>query len=321
MADRLGRTPEECVGLVCHEAVHGTSVPPEFCPHTSTCRDGKQHIVEVHEPALGGYFIVSTTPLFGPDGHLIGSVHVAHDITERKRIEDELRKTVAELRRSNQDLEQFAYVASHDLQEPLRNVTLFSQLFLRKYGDTISGEGKEYLDFVIEGSTRMSTLIHDLLDFSRITTRGEAFVPVDMNNAVEDACTNLQALIQESESSVTYDHLPVVNADPVQIRQVFQNLIDNAVKYRSAEPPRVHIAAEQQNGEWIFSVKDNGIGIAPEYHEKIFQLFKRLHTRQKYSGTGIGLSLVKKIIERHGGRIWVDSAEGRGATFFFTLRA
>ncbi|MDD1676415.1 MAG: PAS domain S-box protein, partial [Methanomicrobiales archaeon] len=321
MAERLNKTVEECVGRHCYEAVHGTSIPPEFCPHAETCRDGKQHILEVHEPALGGYFIVSTTPMYGSDGQLIGTVHVAHDITESKRIEDELRKTVTELQRSNQDLEQFAYVASHDLQEPLRNVTLFSQLFIRKYGDTIDGEGKEYLDFVIEGSTRMSTLIHDLLDFSRVTTRGEPFIPVDMNDAVDDSCTNLQALIQESGSSVTYDSLPVVKADPLQIRQVFQNLIDNAIKYRGTDPSRVHISAARKDNEWVFSVSDNGIGIAPEYHEKIFQLFKRLHTRQKYSGTGIGLALVKKIVERHCGKIWVDSEEGKGATFRFTLPA
>ncbi|MDD1674978.1 MAG: PAS domain S-box protein, partial [Methanomicrobiales archaeon] len=232
------------------------------------------------------------------------------DITERKKAEENLAQTVAELRRSNQDLEQFAYVASHDLQEPLRNVTLFSQLFMKKYGETLTKEGREYLDFVIEGSSRMSRLIYDLLDYSRVTTRGEPFVAVDMNDAVRDACTNLQTRIQESGASITFDALPVVRADALQIRQVLQNLIDNALKYHSEAPPRVSIAAERRENEWVFSVRDNGIGIAPEYHERIFQLFKRLHTREKYSGTGIGLSLVKKIIDRHGGRIWVESEEG-----------
>ncbi|MDD1676671.1 MAG: ATP-binding protein [Methanomicrobiales archaeon] len=241
------------------------------------------------------------------------------DITEKKKAEEELAQTVTELRRSNQDLEQFAYVASHDLQEPLRNVTLFSQLFMKKYGETLTKEGREYLDFVIEGSSRMSRLIYDLLDYSRVTTRGEPFVPVDMNDAVRDACTNLQMKIQESGASVTFDTLPVVLADALQIRQVFQNLIDNALKYHSTEPPAVRITAVRDENEWIFSLRDNGIGIAPEYHERIFQLFKRLHTREKYSGTGIGLSLVKKIIDRHGGRIWVESEEGKGSTFSFTL--
>jgi PAS domain S-box-containing protein len=244
-----------------------------------------------------------------------------NDITERTKAEGELAQRIAELRRSNQDLEQFAYVASHDLQEPLRNVTLFSQLFLKKYGGTLTKEGKEYLDFVIDGSSRMSRLIYDLLDYSRVTTRGEPFIPVDLNGAVTEACTNLQLRIQESGASITTGTLPVVQADPTQIRQVFQNLIDNALKYRGTDPPQVHIAAEQDDHEWIFSVRDNGIGIAPEYHERIFQLFKRLHTREKYSGTGIGLSLVKKIIERHNGRIWVESGEGKGATFFFTIPA
>jgi light-regulated signal transduction histidine kinase (bacteriophytochrome) len=264
----------------------------------------------------------NSAAIYGTDGITIRSVIAqGQDITERKKAEEALNCTIAELRRSNQDLEQFAYIASHDLQEPLRNVTLFSQLFIRKFGDTLTSEGREYLDFVIEGSTRMSTLILDLLDYSRVSTRGEPFILVDMNDVVEDAVSNLQALIQESGATVTADALPVVSADPIQIRQVFQNLIDNALKYRSAAPPKVHISAVRKDNEWIFSVQDNGIGIAPEYHEKIFMLFKRLHTRQKYSGTGIGLSLVKKIIERHGGRIWVNSDEDKGATFFFALRA
>ncbi|MDD1676623.1 MAG: PAS domain S-box protein, partial [Methanomicrobiales archaeon] len=265
--------------------------------------------------------LASSSPLYDVDGKHIGNLVMHTDITDRKQVEEELQKTVDELKRSNQDLEQFAYIASHDLQEPLRNVTLFSQLFIRKYGDNLTSEGREYLDFVIEGSTRMSTLIHDLLDYSRVVTRGEPFIAVDMNDVVVDACTNLQTLIQESGASITYDHLPITNADPLQIRQVFQNLIDNALKYRGTGVPEVHISSVQKEDEWIFCVKDNGIGIAPEYHERIFQLFKRLHTRQKYSGTGIGLSLVKKIVDRHGGRVWVESEEGKGATFCFTLPA
>jgi PAS domain S-box-containing protein len=264
----------------------------------------------------------NSAAIYGADGVTVRStIAQGQDITERTKAEEALNHTIAELKRSNQDLEQFAYIASHDLQEPLRNVTLFSQLFIRKFGDTLTDEGREYLDFVIEGSTRMSNLILDLLDYSRVSTRGEPFILVDMTDAVEDAVINLQALIQDSGAVVTLDPLPVVNADPIQIRQVYQNLIDNALKYRSASPPVVHISAARKDSEWIFSVQDNGIGIAPEYHEKIFMLFKRLHTRQKYSGTGIGLSLVKKIIERHGGRIWVNSEEGKGATFFFTLPA
>ncbi len=243
----------------------------------------------------------------------------ASDITDRKRAEDTLKQTLADLERSNQELEQFAYVASHDLQEPLRMVASFTQLLAQRYRDRLDQDAKEFIGFAVDGATRMQRLIQDLLAYSRVTTRGAGLAPTDTQTALRHALENLRAAIQESGAVVTHDELPTVLADAAQVTQVFQNLVGNAIKFRGEDQPRVHVSATSTEDGWVFSVADNGIGIDPQYFDRIFLIFQRLHPSHRYPGTGIGLALCHRVVQRHGGRIWVASAPGKGATFFFTL--
>ena len=287
------------------------------------------HDFEMQRPAAEGgsrWVSLAGEPLFDDDGRFAGYRGVGKDITERKRAEAELRRAhedlerkAEELQRSNSELEQFAYVASHDLQEPLRMVSSYTQLVLRRYGDRLDGEAKEFMAYVVDGAARMKQLIEDLLAYSRVGTRGKQFKPVPVENAVRRAIGNLRAAIEEAGATVTYDALPTVAADDVQLAQLFQNLIGNALKFRAASVPRIHVSAKEQEGEWEFGVHDNGIGIEPQYFERIFMVFQQLHTKGEYPGTGIGLAICKKVVERHGGRIWVDSKPGEGSSFLFTL--
>ncbi len=241
------------------------------------------------------------------------------DITERKLAEDALQKRTAELARSNADLEQFAYVASHDLQEPLRAVASYTQLLARRYEHRLDGDARRFIERTTAAVGRMQALIRDLLAYSRVGTRGETFGPTDCEQALREALENLQAAVAETDATVTYDRLPVIAADALQLRQLLQNLIGNALKFRGERPPAVHISARRVDRVWRFSVRDNGIGIEPEYAERIFVIFQRLHSRRTYPGTGVGLAICKKIVERHGGRIWVESRLGEGTTFSFEL--
>jgi PAS domain S-box-containing protein len=241
------------------------------------------------------------------------------DVTERRQAEETLRQQADELARSNKELEQFAYVASHDLQEPLRIVSSYVQLLARRYQGKLDQEADEFIAFAVEGANRMKTLINDLLAFSRVGTRGKELALVTMDKAVDRAVSNLQLAIEESGATVTHDPLPQVLGDDVQTAQLLQNLIANAIKFRSQEPPRVHVGARRQGEHWLFFVRDNGIGMDPRYSERIFTIFQRLHNRDEYPGTGIGLAICRKIVERHGGRIWVESELSKGATFYFTL--
>ncbi|HZD42931.1 MAG TPA: ATP-binding protein, partial [Methanomicrobiales archaeon] len=247
---------------------------------------------------------------------------VVRDITERKQAEESLKRYAEGLKRSNEALERFAYVSSHDLQEPLRTIVCFSQLLEKRYHGQLGKDADEYIDFIVRAGRRMQTLIYDLLEYSRITTRGSEFRAVDTEAALEDVLSDMTVDIERTRATVTHDPLRRVMADPVQLCQVLQNLISNALKFRREdEPPRVHISAERTGRMVQFSVQDNGIGIEPEYFQKIFIVFQRLHAADKYPGTGIGLALVKRIVEQHGGRIWVTSEPGRGSTFSFTLPA
>ncbi len=242
------------------------------------------------------------------------------DITERKKAEAALREAHEELKRSNAELEQFAYVASHDLQEPLRMVSSYTQLLMRRYGDKLDGDAREFTAFIVDGATRMKQLIEDLLAYSRVGTRDKNFKPVDAGSSLGRALTNLRAAIQDSGATVTHDPLPTIPCDEVQLAQLFQNLIGNALKFRKPDAaPAVHVGAADQGAEWEFMVRDNGIGIEPQYFERIFMVFQRLHDKGEYPGTGIGLAIVKKVVERHGGRIWVQSRPGAGTTFHFTM--
>jgi len=241
------------------------------------------------------------------------------DITERKRAEEAVRRTGEELARSNRELEQFAYVASHDLQEPLRVVSGYLQLIERRYKDRIDADANDFIHFAVDGAARMQQLISDLLDYSRVGTQGKPFAPTNLEAVLDKALVNLQAAIDESGAVVTRDPLPTVEADQLQWIRLLQNLISNAIKYRGQRRPEIHVSARQEAGRWVFSVRDNGIGIEPQYWEKIFAIFQRLHSRQKYPGTGIGLAICKRIVERHGGRIWLESQPGQGTTFYWTI--
>ena len=243
------------------------------------------------------------------------------DITARKQAEETVKRYTVELERSNQELEQFAYVASHDLQEPLRKIINFTQLLAQRYDGQLDEKADSFIGYIVDGAERMRTLINDLLTYSRVSTREKAFAPIDLETALDVALDGLSVAVEQSGARVTREPLPTLMADDGQMVQLFQNLIGNAIKFRSEAPPRVHVGAERRQDGWRFRVQDNGIGIDPEYAERIFVIFQRLHGRGEYAGTGIGLAVCKKIVERHDGRIWVESKAGEGATFYFTLAA
>jgi len=245
---------------------------------------------------------------------------VARDVTERKKMEQQLNSTLADLQRSNAELEQFAYIASHDLQEPLRMIASYIQLIEEDYKEKLDADADQYIAFAVEGAKRMQTLIEDLLAYSRVGTRGEPLMPTSMKSALSEAIANLEVAIEESHAVVTHDQLPTVLGDESQLIQLFQNLVGNAIKFKSDDAPTIHVGVEETKDDWVFSVRDNGIGIDMKYAERIFTVFQRLHSREEYAGTGIGLAVVKKIVERHGGRIWVESTPAKGSTFYFTLR-
>ena len=241
------------------------------------------------------------------------------EIVERQRAEEAVKLKAEELARSNAELEQFAYIASHDLQEPLRMVTSYLQLIESRYKDKLDKAATEFIGFAVDGAMRMRNLIKDLLEYSRVGRKANPFAPVDCWGALQTALANLKTTIAEQQARVTNGPLPILPGDEQQLTQLFQNLIGNAIKFHGDRPPEVHVEAIRKEHEWVFTVRDNGIGIDPQYTERIFIIFQRLHSRDKYPGTGIGLAICKKIVERHGGRIWVNSQAGKGATFYFTL--
>jgi signal transduction histidine kinase len=249
------------------------------------------------------------------------AVRKANAELERKVAERtaELAERAKDLERSNMELQQFAYVASHDLQEPLRTIASFTQLLAKRYADKLDDKAREFIAFAVDGSKRMQTLINDLLSFSRVGTQGNALVPVRCDGILDAVLRNLKRAIEESGAVITRDALPVVLADEMQLGQLVQNLVANAIKFHGNKAPRIHIGAERSGPGWKISVRDNGIGIAQEHHERIFVIFQRLHTKTQYAGTGIGLAICKKIAERHGGRIWVEATPGGGSTFSFTI--
>ncbi len=319
----LGRSEQELLGLSVKDISH-----PEDRDLTDRQRGrvrsgelGVAHFEKRYLRADGRtvWVDLAVALVRGADGSPLYEIAVFDDITERKHAEAALHAAHEELKRSNAELEQFAYVASHDLQEPLRMVSSYTQLIQRRYGDKLDGDAKEFMHYVVDGAARMKQLIEDLLAYSRVGTKGKEFRPIELEAALKRAVTNLRAAIQESGASVTWDPLPQVVADDGQLAQLFQNLIGNALKFRGAGVPRVHVSALEKEGEWEISVRDNGIGIEPQYFERIFMVFQRLHTKGEYPGTGIGLAICKKVVERHGGTIWVTSQPGEGSEFHFTL--
>jgi signal transduction histidine kinase len=238
---------------------------------------------------------------------------------ELQKARDDLAKRTAELARTNAELDQFASVVSHDLQEPLRMITAYINLLQTQYGGKLDRDADEFIGYAIDGTKRMQRLINDLLTYSRVGTRGKEFIPADCNEVLARSLLNLIAAIDESGARITHDQLPTVPCDEFQLGQLFQNLIDNAIKYRGGKPAEIHVGCLRDGEMWRFAVTDNGIGIAPEFAERVFVIFQRLHTRQEYPGTGVGLAICKKIVERHRGKIWLESEPGKGSTFYFSL--
>lgn len=295
----------------------------------NTISSGRTWHGEIRNRAKGGsvYWVDTTiVPFLDEQGRPRRYVAIRADITERKKAEENLERSAAELSRqaeelarSNKDLEQFAYAASHDMQEPLRAVAGCLQILQKKYEGQLDAKANELIFHAVDGANRMHFLIEGLLMFSRVGTRGIAMSEMETGGAVDNAVKNLNRVISESGAKINIGSLPVVLGDPIQVSLIFQNLISNGIKFRGASEPAIEIGAHPDGKFWILYVKDNGIGIDPRHFERIFGIFQRLHTRFEYPGTGIGLAICKRIVERHGGRIWVESQVGKGATFFFTL--
>jgi signal transduction histidine kinase len=255
----------------------------------------------------------------GLGGISLSMQRIRQNEQERKQAEEELRKMTDELARSNAELEQFASAVSHDLKEPLLAITISLKLLKKRYKDRLGSEADKFIGETIDEAMQMQTLISDMLSYSRVGTSGKPFVPTDCTAILNRSLANLRLPIEESSAVVTHDPLPEVMANPIQLIQLLQNLISNAIKFRSEEKPRIYISTERKENEWVFSVSDNGIGMPAEHSERIFEIFHRLHNKKEYPGTGIGLATCKKIVERHGGRIWVESEPGKGSTFYFTI--
>jgi light-regulated signal transduction histidine kinase (bacteriophytochrome) len=273
----------------------------------------------VHRDGTVRTVLWTAATLRNPDGSIAATVVQGQDVTARVEAEHRLRAAIDELEVSNEALERYAYVASHDLQEPIRTVVSHVQLLQRLYGDRLDEDADEVLGYIVEGGLRMQRLVQDLLLLSRIGAKKRPFEPVDVEQVLLEVLRDHRHQIRELGAVVQHDPLPVVCGDPAELPLVFSHLLQNSLKFRSEEPPRVRITTEREDGWWRFAVADNGIGIEPEYFDRIFVLFQRLHTRERYEGTGVGLSIVKKVVERHGGRCWVASTPGAGTTFFFTL--
>ncbi len=274
----------------------------------------------LHSEKRDSTLLLSTGPLWRDNRELLGCAVTLTDITERKRSEEALARQAQELERSNGDLRQFAYAVSHDLREPIRIVTIYSQLFEKKYKGSLDEQADGFIQHTVEAAQRLEALLDDLLAYTQ-TAEGPQTVesPVDANVCLANILTMFEAAIAESGATVTSDRLPVLRVNEVHIQQLLQNLIGNGLKYRSEAPPRIHISAERDRGMWKLGVADNGIGIDEQYHKQVFGLFKRLHGSGKYAGSGIGLAICHKIVERYGGRMWIESETGKGSKFFFTL--
>jgi PAS domain S-box-containing protein len=317
----FGRTADELLGMA----------EMDLCAriHSESSGSAIRRVVELGQPAdrierltrdgQERFLKVIRTPLKDAQARIVGVQAVWLDVTELQTTQNRLERYAQNLERSNVDLQQFAYVASHDLQEPLRAISSYCQLLEKRLSQQLDEQAHRWLQFVITGAKRMQTLVRDLLTYSRVDNRSETWNTTDSQVACQLAIENLQSLIAEAGARITVGTLPVVWADDTQLQMVFQNLIGNALKFRSERPLQIEISAQPGNGEWIFSVRDNGIGIKPEFHERVFELFKRLNVSEQQQGTGIGLAICKRIVERYGGRIWVNSELGAGSTFCFSL--
>jgi len=299
-------------------------------PLASELEMTKQHVLDTEQPVSQEsvvqredgqirYYQSLFQPYYDENGTLAGVRTLSVNVTELREVQQKLAHQAQLIGRSNRDLERFAYAVSHDLQEPLRAITGYLDLLREEYVDKLDAEGLDFIDEAVSGATRMGKLIRGLLAYSRVDRKNQPLQKTPAADALADALANLVVVLQETNASVSSANLPVVQADPTQLMLVFQNLINNALKFRSSENPEIHIGAEQTEAGWVFHITDNGIGIDPKYHDRIFGIFQRLHTRDEIEGTGMGLALCRRIMERHGGRIWVESELGAGATFKFLI--
>jgi PAS domain S-box-containing protein len=321
LEELLGVKNEELIGKTDYDIITKELAEYYRANDQKVIEEGKAIPIEEEADLIDGHhtFIANKFPIYDNDGKPYGVGSISTDITKHKLLEKQMKTTMNELKRSNKELERFAYVSSHDLQEPLRMVTLYSQLLEKRYKDSLDADADDFIEYIVDNAKRMKYLIDDLLEYSRVSNQVKEFENIDLEKVLENILSNLSILLVENNADVTYNSLPTIFADKNQMIQVFQNLITNAIKFRGKKPPKIDISAQKGNKEWIFSVKDNGIGINPKHRKQIFEVFKRLHTREEYPGTGIGLSIAQKIIQKHGGRIWVESELGKGSTFFFTI--
>jgi PAS domain S-box-containing protein len=319
--DLYGITREQAIGNVAYKLIQ-TKFPESFEQVVNRAIDKGQWAGELRHTTSGGEELVVESRWAlrrGENGEPTGFLETNRDITARKQAEEALRSNMASLEQVNAELREFAYVASHDLQEPLRAVSSYVQLLAQRYKGRLDQDADDFIFYARDGASRMQRLIEDLLAYSRVGTRKDPFEPTDCEAVFNETLLNLQLAIEDSCARVSHDPLPTVLADRFQLVQLFQNLLSNAIKFHGESSPIIHIGVEKRKREWLFSVRDNGLGIEEQYFQRIFQVFQRLHGRDEYSGTGIGLAICKKIVEKHGGRIWVESAPGTGATFHFTI--
>ncbi|ADD07622.1 sensor box histidine kinase (plasmid) [Natrialba magadii ATCC 43099] len=309
LLDTVGVSPEDWVGNSVYDT-YPDELVEEVKQYFEAALEGKMNSFEVeyHNRNL----FVNTLPVRNVDDEVYAGMLVVQDVTERREYQRKLEA-------SNERLEQFAYAVSHDLQEPLRMVTSYLQLLDQRYGDALGEDGEEFIEFAVDGAERMRAMIDGLLEYSRVETQGEPFEPVDLDAILEEVRDDLQLRIAETEAEITADDLPTVAGDASQLRQVFQNLLNNAIEYSGDEPPRIDIDAERVGGQWQITVSDHGIGINPDNQDRVFEVFQRLHTSNEHPGTGIGLALCQRIVERHDGELWVESEPGDGSAFSFTL--
>jgi PAS domain S-box-containing protein len=313
----IERTGYDATGELCYKALHDLD---SICPWCVNERVFKGETVrwEVQSPKDNHWYYIVNTPIYHTDGTISKQAMIL-DITEIKKTEEELKRLSEELARSNAALKDFAYIASHDLKKPLQTIESFSKLLARRYKGKLDAKADEFISYIVEGVQRLQMLIKDLLEYSQIETKAKNIKPTDFSFIVEEAMSNMKTAIDESNAVVTYNKMPTIMSDPQQMISLFQNLIDNAINFRSNKAPRVRISAERKGDEWVFAIRDNGIGIDPKDFEKIFVMFQRLHGSTDYPGTGIGLSICKKIVECQGGRIWLESETAKGSTFYFTI--
>jgi PAS domain S-box-containing protein len=320
MADRLGVTPDQCVGAHCYEVIHGCSCPPDFCPHARTIQDGKEHLTEVYEPHLSGDFLVSTTPIYNDEGQLVGSTHVARDITELKKAEEALKKRTQELENFNRELESFSYTVSHDLRAPLRSMDGFSQALLEDYAGKLDKQGKEWLTKIRASSQNMAQLIDDILGLSRMVRAELRIQRVNLSDLAESVAGEIRAT--HPERPVDFKIMPGLESygDINLLRIALTYLLDNAFKFTArCRNAKIEFGIKLIDGNRFYFVKDNGAGFEMSYADKLFKAFQRLHNSEEFPGTGIGLATVQRIIHRHGGKIMAEGQVGKGATFYFSL--